>query len=107
EIAETTGSAKFSGINGNVAVALFQLNKDGVELNGINGNIELRLGEGLNADFESHGMNGRVTSDLPGVVVEGSKYGNFTARIGSGGNGITANGINGNIRLTRSTAMAD
>jgi hypothetical protein len=101
EIAQASGSAEFQGINGNISVALTRLEKDGVSINGVNGNIELRLSEGVNVDLEAHGMNGNVISDLPGFVLEKSKHGSYSARVGSGGSSITANGINGNIRLTR------
>lgn len=99
EIGQASGSAEFNGINGNISVGLTQLDKEGVNISGINGNIELRLGEGVNADLEAHGMNGNVTSDLPNVVVDKSKRGSYSAQIGRGGNSISANGINGNIRL--------
>lgn len=101
DIAQAAGSAEFSGINGNVSVGLRRIGKDGVNINGINGNIDLQLSEGVNADLDAHGMNGHVTSDLPNVAVDKSSYGSYTARIGSGGNSISASGINGNIRLTR------
>lgn len=103
EIAQATGSADFSGINGSVSVALRSLSK-GIDISGINGNIELRLGDGVNADLEAHGMNGRVISEVPSVVVDRGSRGNYSAKIGSGGNSISASGINGNIRLVR---MAD
>src|SRR5688572_24009663 len=99
EIAQASGSAEFRGINGNISVGLKQLDKAGIGMSGINGNIELRLGEGVNADLETHGMNGNVTSEMPNVVVDKSKRGNYSAQIGRGGNSISANGINGNIRL--------
>ena len=99
QIAQASGSAEFKGINGNVSVGLKQLNNDGINISGINGNIELRLGEGVNADLEAHGMNGNVTSEMPNVVVDKSKRGNYSAQIGRGGNSISASGINGNIRL--------
>lgn len=101
EIAQAAGSAQFSGINGNVSVALKNLGKDGIDISGINGNIELRLADGVNADLEAHGMNGRVISELPSVVVDKGSHGNYSARIGEGGNSISASGINGNIRLIR------
>ncbi len=101
EVAQATGSAKFNGINGNISVALNRLEKDGVRINGVNGNIELRLSEGVSVDLEAHGMNGNVVSDLPGFVLEKAKHGNYSAHIGSGGSSISANGINGNIRLTK------
>lgn len=101
EVAQATGSAKFNGINGNISVALNRLEKDAVSINGVNGNIELRLSEGVNVDLEAHGMNGNVVSDLPGFVLDKAKHGSYSAHIGSGGSSITANGINGNIRLTK------
>jgi DUF4097 and DUF4098 domain-containing protein YvlB len=107
EIAQAAGSADFSGINGNVSVALRDLGKDGIEISGINGNIELRLADGVNADLRAHGMNGSVTSDLPSVVIDKSSRGNYTAKIGAGGNSISASGINGNIRLTRMAGVDD
>lgn len=108
EVAQASGSAEFQGINGNISVALTRLEKNGVSINGVNGNIELRLSEGVNVDLEAHGMNGNVVSDLPGFVLEKAKHGSYSARVGSGGSSITANGINGNIRLTRAmTASTD
>ncbi|HKB66013.1 MAG TPA: hypothetical protein VKC61_09175 [Pyrinomonadaceae bacterium] len=102
DIEQASGSADLNGINGNVSVGLSRIGK-GVDISGINGNIELQLGEEVNATLEAHGMNGRVTSELPNVVVDKSDHGSYSAQIGSGGGSISANGINGNIRLTRMT----
>ncbi len=104
QITNANGTADFKGVNGNIQIGMKQLNKDGVSLSGINGNIELQLGDGVNADLDAHGMNGRVVSDLPNVTVEKDRGGHYSARIGSGGNSISAKGINGNIRLTRGSA---
>jgi len=104
DISQAAGSAEFKGINGNVSVGIKQLGTKGIDLGGINGNIELKLDASVNADLEAHGMNGSVTSDLPNVVVDKSKHGRYTAQIGSGGNSISASGINGNIRLARMMA---
>ena len=101
DIAEAANSAEISGINGNVSVGLAKIGKDGVDISGINGNIELQLSENVNADLETHGMNGQVSSELPNVVVDKTSHGSYSARIGNGGNSISASGINGNIRLTR------
>jgi hypothetical protein len=106
DVAQASDSAELTGINGNVSVALTQLGEDGINLHGINGNIELRLGSAVNASLETHGMNGKVNSDMPGVAIEKSGHGSYTAQIGSGGNSISANGINGNIRLTRMASAA-
>ena len=106
QIANAAGRASFKGVNGSIVVGLKKIDVDGVMLSGINGNIELQLASDVNADFDARGMNGRVISDLPNVAVDKSKKGNYWARIGSGGSGITAKGINGNIRLTRAGAPA-
>jgi len=100
QIASVAGMASFKGVNGNIFVGLKKLGQDGITLSGVNGNIELQLPAGANADLEARGMNGRVISELPNVTVDTSKHGNYSARIGNGGNTITAKGINGNIRLT-------
>lgn len=106
QIANAAGRASFKGVNGSIVVGLTKIDVDGVTLSGINGNIELQLASDVNADFDARGMNGRVISDLPNVSVDQNKKGNYWARIGSGGTGITAKGINGNIRLTRGPAVA-
>lgn len=105
-IANAVGKALFKGINGSIVVGLKKLDQDGVTLSGINGNIELQVGSDVNADLDAHGMNGRVVSDLPNVEVDKTKRGSYSARIGTGGSGITAKGINGNIRLTRGAVVA-
>lgn len=104
QIASTNGRTSFKGINGSIVVGLKKIDLEGVTLSGVNGNIELQLASDLNADFEAKGMNGRVTSDLPNVSIDKSgKRGSYWGRIGTGGVGITAKGINGNIRLTQIT----
>ena len=106
QIGSAVGRATFKGINGNMVVGLKKLEQDGVTLNGINGNIELQLASDLNADFDARGMNGRVVSDLPNVEIDKNKHGSYSARIGTGGVGITAKGINGNVRFTRGAMEA-
>jgi len=106
QIGSAVGRATFKGINGNMVVGLKKIDSDGVTLSGINGNIELQLGADVNADFDARGMNGSVVSNLPNVSIDKNKRGNYSARIGNGGAGITAKGINGNIRFTRSADAA-
>ena len=101
QVGSAVGTATFSGINGGMVVGLKKIDGEGVTLSGINGNIELQLGEDVNADFDARGLNGRVISDLPNVAIDKEKRGKYWARIGNGGPGITAKGINGNIRFTR------
>jgi hypothetical protein len=102
-IAKAAGVATFKGINGNIFASLKNIDQEGVTLSGINGNIELQLPADVNADFDAHGMNGRVIADLPNVAIDRSRHGTYWARIGNGGTGISAKGINGNIRLTTAT----
>ena len=102
-VAKASGSATFKGINGNIFAGLKSIEQEGVTLNGINGNVELQLPADVNADFDARGMNGRVIADLPNVAIDKGKHGSYWARIGNGGAGISAKGINGNIRLTTST----
>ena len=104
QVGSAVGTALFKGINGNMVVGLKSIGQEGVTLSGINGNIELKLGADVNADFDARGMNGRVISELPNVAIDKEKRGRFWARIGTGGAGITAKGINGNIRFTRAAA---
>jgi DUF4097 and DUF4098 domain-containing protein YvlB len=106
EIGQAVGSAGFKGVNGNITISLKSIDKQGVNIAGVNGNIELRVPEGLSADLEAHGMNGRVVSDIQDVVVEKERHGTYFARLGGGGNPISVNGINGNLRLTRSLAAS-
>jgi hypothetical protein len=106
QVESTLGRATFKGINGNMVVGLKKIDQDGVTLSGINGNIELQVAEDLNADFDARGLNGRVISDLPNVSIDKSKRGSYWARIGNGGVGITAKGINGNVRFTRGASAA-
>jgi hypothetical protein len=100
QVGSATGTADLRGINGNVVLALKQLNLDAVSLSGINGNIELRLAAGLNGYLDVKGINGRLVADGAPVSIEKGRRGRYWVQIGSGGNSITAKGINGNIRVT-------
>jgi hypothetical protein len=100
QVGSASGTADLRGINGTVVLALKQLNLDAVSLSGINGNIELRLAPGLNGYLDVRGINGQLVADGAPVSIEKGRRGRYWAQIGSGGNSITAKGINGNIRVT-------
>lgn len=106
DIAQAGGTAEFDGINGNIAVGLNSPGQERVSINGVNGNIDLRLMAGLGVNLKAHGMNGNVISDLPDFVLEKAKHGSYQAHIGTGGNSISANGINGNISFSRATTAS-
>ena len=99
-VANASGTAMLKGINGSISLGMKRIEGEGVVLSGINGNIDLQLPADVNADFDAKGMHGRVIADIPNVSVDKGKNGSYWARIGSGGSGITAKGINGNIRLS-------
>ena len=100
QVGSASGTAELKGINGNVVLALKQLSLDAVSLSGINGNIQLRLASGVNGYLDVKGINGRLVADGAPMTIEKGKRGRYWAQIGSGGNSITAKGINGNIRVT-------
>lgn len=104
QVGSANGTADLKGINGNVVLTLKQLDLDAVSLSGINGNIELRMADGVNGYLDVKGINGSLVSDASQVTIEKGKRGRYWAQIGTGGNSITAKGINGNIRLTRTAA---
>ncbi len=106
EVAQAGGKAEFNGVNGNILVLLNRLDENGLSFNGVNGNIEVRLGQGIGAELEAQGMNGDVLSDLPDFALEKAKHGSYHASVGTGGKSISANGINGNIRLSRSLSAS-
>jgi len=103
QISSFNGAGEFKGINGNVFVGVKQVSSQGLELGGINGNIELKLVDKVNADIDIHGINGSVIAEISDVSIDRARHGKYTGRIGDGGSPINANGINGNIRFTRST----
>jgi hypothetical protein len=104
QVGSANGPADLKGVNGNIVLTLKQLNLDAVSLSGINGNIELRMADGVNGYLDVKGINGNLVSDAPQVTIEKGRRGRYWAQIGTGGNSITASGINGNIRLTRTAA---
>ena len=103
KVANASGTATLKGINGSIDLGMNRIEGEGVTFSGINGNIDLQLAADVNADFDAKGMNGRVIADIPDVSLEKGKH-SYSARIGNGGSGITAKGINGNIRLSRGLA---
>lgn len=102
DVAQATGYSKIDGINGRVQMTIKSLGERGIEVEGVNGAVDLRFADDLNADLRVSGVNGKVTPELPDVTIEGDvRRNNFRARIGAGGSPITATGINGSVRLSR------
>ena len=99
EIGGAHGGMEVSGVNGGVTLTVNELGKEGMSVNGINGGVEFRLGSGVNADLNFNGVNGSITVEAPNVEVQEQKRSKLRARVGTGGAGIKANGINGGVRL--------
>ena len=100
-------SGELNGINGRIALGLNKLGEPGFHIHGVNGGVELRLAPGLNADLTANGMNGNVKSEISDVSVEKENWSHYSARIGAGGPDIEISGVNGNVRLTRSSDVAE
>jgi hypothetical protein len=108
ELGQASESAELGGINGSIVIGLKQLGERGARISGVNGGIEIRLASGLNADLTAKGMNGSVRSEIAEVAVDKEDRGSrYSAHIGTGGAPITISGINGNVRLTRLTSIAE
>lgn len=102
DVAQASGYSKIDGINGRVQMTIKNVGERGIEVSGINGAVDLRFADDLNADLRVSGVNGKVTPELPDVTLQGEvTRNNFRARIGTGGSPITASGINGSVRLSR------
>lgn len=99
EIGGARGFAEVNGVNGGVTVTVTELDEKGLKVNGINGGVEIRLGSNVNADLNLNGVNGRITLEAPNVEVQEQKRDKLRARVGTGGAGIKANGINGSVRI--------
>ncbi|MCP9496126.1 MAG: hypothetical protein MSG64_16885 [Pyrinomonadaceae bacterium MAG19_C2-C3] len=102
DVEQASGYSKIDGINGRVQMTIKNLGERGIEVSGVNGAVDLRFADDLNADLRVSGVNGKVTPELPDVTLQGEvTRNNFRARIGAGGSPITASGINGSVRLSR------
>lgn len=99
EIGGAHGGMEVSGVNGGVTLTVNELGEGGMHVNGINGGVEFRLGSGVNADLNFNGVNGQITIEAPNVEVQEQKRSKLRGRVGEGGAGIKANGINGGVRL--------
>src|SRR5262249_28754195 len=104
-VAQAVGYSEINGINGKVSVTISRLGERGINVNGVNGGVELRFVDEVNADVDVTGINGTVHADVPNAVLQGKiDRQNFHAKIGTGGNPIKVNGINGHVRLVRAGA---
>ncbi|HEU4414254.1 MAG TPA: hypothetical protein VFT65_05680 [Candidatus Angelobacter sp.] len=113
EMQDVAGSGIAKTVNGGVKVGFRENPRDKSDFGTINGNVELSFVHGLSADFRFKTMNGNVYSDfdmtsLPAEPAHAEQRGGkfifrsdrFTGgRIGSGGPEITAQNLNGDIRV--------
>ena len=118
EISDILGEAKANTVNGNVKVTASE-SVDAHTVNGnivatvtgaarhpmgfhtVNGSIDLTLSSGASAQVSAKTVNGSLNTDFP-ITVRG-EFGNrsLSGAIGSGGQEIKMNTVNGSIRLHR------
>jgi len=107
KVARASNEFRIDGISGNIEATIARLTGGRIELNGINGNTKLHFMGDVNADVRVAGINGQVEANLPNVtVLKSDGFGSYQSRIGTGGAPISANGINGNIYLSRAEKTA-
>jgi len=113
EMQNVAGSGTAKTVNGPVKVTFRENPREKSAFSTINGNVDLYFVRGLSADFRFKTMTGKVYSDfemssLPARAVSGERHGTkfvfhsdrYTGgRIGSGGPEISAENLNGDIRV--------
>ncbi|HET9401558.1 MAG TPA: hypothetical protein VFO34_11470 [Candidatus Acidoferrales bacterium] len=113
ELARVSGSGRASTVNGGVKASFAENPRENSIFNTVNGNIELYFTKNLSADFRFKTMNGGIYTDyemtsLPVRMVKEEREGTRVifradrssgARVGSGGPEISAENLNGNIRI--------
>ena len=113
DMQNVAGSGKVHTVNGGVKVTFRENPRENSDFGSVNGSIDLYFANNLSADFRFKNMNGGVFSDfpltgLPAREPQGErKNGRFVfhadrytgGRVGSGGPEITAQNINGSIRV--------
>ncbi len=72
-----------------------------IRLETISGEITIRVREDSDLDVRLNAIHGRVTSDFPGLSVQGTWGGSVSGKLGSGIGTLTANAVGGSIALLR------
>lgn len=78
-----------------------------IRLETISGEITIRVREDSDLRVALGAAHGRVTSDFPGMSVEGRWGSNVSGTLGSGSGRLVANAVGGNISLLRRPVDAD
>lgn len=113
EMVRIAGSGAAASVNGNVKVTFAENPRENSRFNTINGSVELYFAKNLSADFRFKTMNGGIYTDyqmtsLPVRAMKEEHEGTRVifradrssgARVGSGGPEISAENLNGNIRI--------
>ena len=113
DMQNVAGSGKAHTVNGGVKVVFRENPRENSSFGSINGPIELYFAKNLSADFRFKTMNGGVFSDFPMTMLPNREAhgerqnGRFIfhadrftgGRVGSGGPEITAQNLNGSIRV--------
>jgi methionine-rich copper-binding protein CopC len=113
EMLRVAGSGSAGSVNGSVKVTFAENPRENSRFNTINGSVELYFAKNLSADFRFKTMNGGIYTDyqmtsLPVRAMKEEHEGTRVifradrssgARVGSGGPEISAENLNGNIRI--------
>lgn len=104
EVWNAADELEIESVNGEVKASLNSTGKSRVKMNVVNGGVALQLPASVNAHVKASTMNGDIHSDLP-LHVEKSKYApgaSVDSNLGSGGETIELESVNGNIYLHKS-----
>ena len=113
DMLDIAGSGVVKTINGGVKITFRENPRENSSFASLNGNVELYFASNLSADFRFKTFNGRVYTDFPmtslpqRTATEERRNGRFVfradrysgGRVGNGGVEITAENLNGDIRI--------
>lgn len=104
QLEDVRGPARARLVNGDIEVVYRGPDREGPhEFQTVNGSVELRLAEGMEADVKASVVNGSIDVDERlGFQAQRKRPGWFVeARLGEGGEPLSAESVNGSIRFDR------
>ena len=98
----TSGAAEANTMNGSITAAIESgVRFGGVDFKTMNGSIKLTLPDDISAEFSGGTMNGSVSSDFPITITGTRGPRKLSGVIGSGGEMIRVESMNGSVRIIR------
>lgn len=98
----TSGAAEANTMNGSITAAIERADRfGGVDFKTMNGSIKLTLPDDISAEFSGGTMNGSVSSEFP-ITISGTRGPRkLSGVIGSGGEMIRVESMNGSVRILK------